>query len=253
MNVRDFFLHRVGATRLSSDVRLEVVGKAFESSGRGRKLVDTFGNRELRAFVGFIDLVGFSAATSSMSPQETRDFIRQFLDPILRSLEESNCYIDKTIGDEVLFILPDMEAEEGVHVNLRIGRTMGGLDDVLSRFSGSHAVRLGLAFGTVILDSVGSGDYCEWTTMGAPVTLAKRLHSLDELESPEKFAGAFSMLDSDVNSKTEFPVRSAHVTLSGMRWNIRRSNFTQEFKGVGLSRVVTFEKRPAPPPDRLTT
>jgi class 3 adenylate cyclase len=158
----------------------------------------------------------------------------------MEDLEASYCYIDKTIGDEIVFILPDTENEDGVHINLKIGIAMEKLAIISKQFAQTHPFRLGLAFGTVVLVQKVGGGYKEWSMDGQTVNLAKHLHSLPELRKPSPFAGAFGMLTNDPECEATFPTRLGYITFTGFRWNFSAVQRTETFKGNTSALVATF-------------
>ena len=75
-----------------------------------------------------------------------------------------------------MFILPDTEPEHGIDVNLVVGQVMGEIEDIRGSVGENYPFRLGLAYGTLLIEQIGGRDYSEWTAFGEAIHLAKRLH-----------------------------------------------------------------------------
>ena len=104
----NWLLHRFG---IQVDVLKlpHLVADSLDNNRNGIQYADTFNKKEFNCFVGFIDLKGFSSFSSGKNPKEINDFILPFLNKIIIILTKFGCLIDKTIGDEIMFILPHPE------------------------------------------------------------------------------------------------------------------------------------------------
>ena len=130
--------HRAGVEQLGEDWAWYVT-KALNLDRRADRFLETFGKREFYGFIGFIDLCGFSTHTAAMSPKEVHDFAIRFLEPVIVDVREGYAFVEKTMGDEVMFVLPEFDDDGGVPVIFRIeqlmgalGRTAGWLDAALA-------------------------------------------------------------------------------------------------------------------------
>jgi class 3 adenylate cyclase len=230
--------HRIGEERLTRRLSPALVTKGIELNVDGPAFIDTFGEKEFQAFVGFVDLIGFSSRTVGRNPVATADYLKPFMGAAISSLVSGGCLVDKTLGDEIMFVL----AEGDLHVNLRIGQAMGKLKALSDEYRATHPFRLGLAFGTLSLQRIGGDGYGEWTCVGEPVNLAKRLHGLPPLQRAERFAGAFGTLHSEPSATSTFEARLGHVTLVGMRWRVtEKARRVTDLKGLSPARVAVFE------------
>jgi len=123
--------------------------------------VATIDSRErfnFRFAVGFVDLVGFTAISGRMAPQELASFIRDFEGRAHDVVTSAGARLVKLIGDEVMFVAADAAAACRAANGL-----MSGFGD-----DGARVVpRGGLAYGDVL---VRGGDY-----YGSIVNLASRL------------------------------------------------------------------------------
>jgi class 3 adenylate cyclase len=188
-----YLRHRVGEARMEA-WRSSIDRKALELNQPTPDFEGTFGRADIRAYVGFIDLAGFSSATSGKSPAEIADYVLPFLTAAIGILRRGHALVDKTIGDEVMFVLP--ETEEQGHLApeiLFLGQICGALHDLAHQSNGRYRFRLGLSYGTVRATKIDGGGYAEWTFFGEPIHVAKRLQALPELAAPNPVCGAFGM------------------------------------------------------------
>jgi adenylate cyclase len=125
-----------------------------------RKLVnehpDAVGARVLA--VGFVDLVGYTALSQMMSPEELSTLVRRFETLAFDTVAQESGRIVKTIGDEVMFVAG--EVADAARIARRL--TDRSADDELLPLA-----RAGLACGSVV---TRQGDY-----FGPVVNLASRL------------------------------------------------------------------------------
>lgn len=134
----------------------------LQSIERSRRA--TIGPRErlqYRYAVGFVDLVGFTEISESMSTAELSTFLRDFEGRAYDVVNEAGARVVKLIGDEVMFVATDAGSACRAAEALMAGF---GTDD-----DGGPAVlpRGGIAYGEVL---VRGGDY-----YGSVVNLASRL------------------------------------------------------------------------------
>jgi adenylate cyclase len=110
--------------------------------------------------VGFADLVGFTSLTRGMEREGLLALVDRFDAEARERVTRGGGRIVKTIGDEVMFVVPD--ARSGAEIALDLAR----IEDV----EGLPPVRVGIAHGDVLLRH---GD-----VFGETVNLASRLVSL---------------------------------------------------------------------------
>ncbi len=106
--------------------------------------------------VGFVDLVGYTSATASLSVRELTDVLLKFDDRTSDLVARGHGQIVKTIGDEVMFVTEDADSACGIALDL-VEASGGKLPPV----------RVGLAAGEMV--SVFGDLY------GPDVNLAARL------------------------------------------------------------------------------
>ncbi|GAI06586.1 unnamed protein product [marine sediment metagenome] len=191
--VFEWLSHRAGVKRLDKMPLIDVT-KALELNKPSRSFIDSFGKHDIWGFAGFIDLVDFSKQVMGLPNKAMSDYLAPFLKGLVDLVNSHYGLVDKTIGDEVMFILPDMEEDGGVPAVLEMGQLLGGIYDLQKQLGEKYSFRIGLAYGGLYIDQVCGVGYSEWTTVGEVVNLAKRLHILKELKDLGGVKGAFGVL-----------------------------------------------------------
>lgn len=187
-----YLKHRVGEQEIDARQR-SIQRKALELNTPAPDFARTFGASELPAYVGFLDLAAFSNATHGKRASDIADYLKPFLVRIIDILRGRGMLIDKTIGDEVMFILPETEEEEEPPEVLFLGQAMGALHDLAFELDETYRYRIGLAYGQVSFFHIQGSSYSEWTAVGETVHVAKRLLGLPQLSEPEPVCAAFGM------------------------------------------------------------
>ena len=127
--------------------------------------------------VMFCDLVGSTAMSADLDPEDIRDLIRAYQDACAGVVERFGGYLAKYMGDGVLvyFGYPaahEDDAERAINAGLGIVESVGALERDLS-------VRVGIATGTVVVgDIVGEGSAQEAAITGETPNLAARLQGI---------------------------------------------------------------------------
>ncbi len=129
--------------------------------------------------VMFCDLVGSTALSSKLDPEDMRDLIRAYQDACAGVVTRYEGFVAKYMGDGVLvyFGYPtahEDDAERAINAGLGIVEAVGELDHDL-------AVRIGIATGMVVVgDIVGEGASREAAITGETPNLAARLQEIAE-------------------------------------------------------------------------
>jgi len=135
--------------------------------------------------VMFCDLVGSTALSTGMDPEDLRDVIASFQSRCSAAIRRYDGFVAKYMGDGILvyFGYPrahEDEAERSVRAGLDIVDAITELNDAVPRPPGVElAVRIGIATGPVIVgDQIGEGTASETAVVGEPPNLAARLQAL---------------------------------------------------------------------------
>ena len=135
--------------------------------------------------VMFCDLVGSTALSTGMDPEDLRDVIASYQSRCSASIRHYDGFVAKYMGDGILvyFGYPrahEDEAERSVRAGLDIVDVMAELNAAVPRPPGVElAVRIGIATGPVIVgDQIGEGTASETAVVGETPNLAARLQAL---------------------------------------------------------------------------
>jgi class 3 adenylate cyclase/tetratricopeptide (TPR) repeat protein len=135
--------------------------------------------------VMFCDLVGSTALSTGMDPEDLRDVIASYQSRCSAAIRHYDGFVAKYMGDGILiyFGYPrahEDEAERSVRAGLDIVEAMAELNDAVRRPPGVElAVRIGIATGPVIVgDQIGEGTASETAVVGETPNLAARLQAL---------------------------------------------------------------------------
>jgi class 3 adenylate cyclase/tetratricopeptide (TPR) repeat protein len=133
----------------------------------------------------FCDLVGSTALSTGMDPEDLRDVIASFQNRCSAAIRRYDGFVAKYMGDGILvyFGYPrahEDEAERSVRAALDIVDAMAELNAAIRRPPGVElAVRIGIATGPVIVgDQIGEGTASETAVVGETPNLAARLQAL---------------------------------------------------------------------------
>jgi len=135
--------------------------------------------------VMFCDLVGSTALSTGMDPEDLRDVIASYQSRCGAAIRRYDGFVAKYMGDGILvyFGYPrahEDEAERSVRAGLDIVDAMAQLNAAVRRPPGVElAVRIGIATGPVIVgDQIGEGTASETAVVGETPNLAARLQAL---------------------------------------------------------------------------
>src|SRR6266404_7456257 len=135
--------------------------------------------------VMFCDLVGSTALSTGMDPEDLRDVIASYQNRCSAAIRHYDGFVAKFMGDGILFYFGyprahEDEAERSVRAGLDIVDAMAELNAAVPRPPRVElAVRIGIATGPVIVgDQIGEGTASETAVVGETPNLAARLQAL---------------------------------------------------------------------------
>lgn len=135
--------------------------------------------------VVFCDLVGSTALSAQLDPEDMREIIRAYQDVCLKVIEQYNGYLAKYMGDGVLVYFGYPQAHENDAE--RAARAGLGIVEAIAKLNIGHAipreaelaVRVGISTGLVVVgDLVGEGAAEEASVIGETPNVAARLQGL---------------------------------------------------------------------------
>jgi len=138
------------------------------------------GDQRRIATVLFADLVGFTAFSEQVDPEQVKALVDRCFERLAEDIEAFGGRVDKVVGDAIvaLFGAPvahEDDAERAVRAGLRMQQTIANL-----AAEGGHPVqmRVGVNTGEVLVGTVRAGR--EYTAMGDVVNTASRLQEAAE-------------------------------------------------------------------------
>src|SRR6516165_7146683 len=146
--------------------------------------------------VMFCDLVGSTALSSRLDPEEYREVIGAYHHAVAKIIAEADGFVSRYMGDGVLvyFGYPQAhedDAERAVRAGLACIEAVGRLDVK----SVELQARVGIATGLVVVgDLIGEGSAQEQSVLGETPNLAARLQALAEPETVVIAAGTRRLL-----------------------------------------------------------
>jgi class 3 adenylate cyclase len=209
-------------------------------------------NQEIRAerrqvTVMFSDLVGSTALSGRMDPEDLREVISAYQRCVAETVEEFGGFVAKFMGDGVLiyFGYPQAhedDAERAVRAGLELVAAVGALK--------THAplqTRVGIATGLVVVgDLVGSGASQEQAIVGETPNLAARLQGVAEpnsvviAESTRKLVGNLFELQ-DLGAQDLKGISGPVRAWAAVRQSSAESRF-EAFHASGLTELVGREE-----------
>jgi class 3 adenylate cyclase/tetratricopeptide (TPR) repeat protein len=131
------------------------------------------------ATVVFADIVGFSAMSNDLEPDEVHQLANAFFEPLSREVEREGGTVIKYIGDGVMavFGVPithEDDASRAVRAALAMTTRVR---EIARERNHELALRVGINTGLVMVGTVGVGNRASADIMGATVNVASRIQS----------------------------------------------------------------------------
>jgi class 3 adenylate cyclase len=132
----------------------------------------------------FCDLVGSTALSAQLDPEDLREVVRAYQDTCATVIARYEGHIAQYLGDGLLVyfgypLAHEDDAQRAIHAALGIVDAIGTLQARLEVGYGVHvAVRLGIHTGPVVVGEIGSGDHHEHLALGDTPNIAARLEGL---------------------------------------------------------------------------
>jgi class 3 adenylate cyclase/predicted ATPase len=197
--------------------------------------------------VMFSDLVGSTALSARMDPEDLREVISSYQKCVAETVQRFGGFVAKYMGDGVLvyFGYPQAhedDAERAVRAGLELVAAVGGLK--------THAplqTRVGIATGLVVVgDLIGSGASQEQAIVGETPNLAARLQGVAEpnavviAESTRKLVGNLFELE-DLGARDIKGITGPVQAWAALRPSSVASRF-EALHGSGLTALVGREE-----------
>ena len=176
------FLHSVLSRRVSPNLMRNMLRS-------GADVWTQLGGQRVRCVVLFTDLIGFTARSSAMEPEQLFTLLNRYFEVMSAPVLAEQGLLDKFIGDSVMaeFGVPQHrgdreEALAAVRTALAMQRNLHQLNKELAE-EGQEPLRhgIGIHCGDVVAGNLGSSQRLEYTVIGGSVNVASRLESLTRL------------------------------------------------------------------------
>jgi len=240
-NTLEYILHRNGEKFSSKYDR--IIGKNIEGNRNAPGFIKTFGNSNIKAFTGFIDLHNYTKQTFGYKSNEMAVYLNGFLRNVINILSNFGAMIDKMIGDEIMFIIPEIEENKSPIEILRLGQLLGTLYDYANKNENGYKFRVGLSYGLINVFHLEGDNYSEWSSVGESVNIAKRLHSLPVMKNPDPICGAFGLSGNiDDQKLTEQKLKYYLEFIAGYASKYKTSDYPHKsvLNGIGTVIYGTF-------------
>ena len=136
--------------------------------------------------VMFCDVVGSTALSGQLDPEDLREVIRAYQETAAGVIQHYDGHIAQYLGDGLLVYFGYPQAHEGdaqraVHTGLGIVSALEALNSQLQTdYSVGLAVRIGIHTGPVVVGQMGGGGRHEQLALGETPNIAARLEGLAE-------------------------------------------------------------------------
>ncbi|MET0794450.1 MAG: adenylate/guanylate cyclase domain-containing protein [Polyangiaceae bacterium] len=168
--------HRKRLLRAIAELKAAPPGPAPNTS----EAAASSGPERRQLTVMFIDLVGSTALSGRLDPEEMGELLRAYQNAVAREIASFEGHVAKFMGDGILayFGWPrahEDEAERSVRAGLAINKAV----TALSGDGAALACRIGIATGLVVVgDLIGAGASQEESVVGETPNLAARLQAV---------------------------------------------------------------------------
>src|SRR3989304_7254508 len=135
--------------------------------------------------VMFCDLVGSTALSEQLDPEELRDVVRIYQEVCAEVIDRFEGHIAQYLGDGLLvFFGYPLAHEDDAQRAMRAGLEIVGVIHELplhnTRLQQSLQVRIGIHTGPVVVGEIGRGERREQLALGDTLNIASRLQDLAE-------------------------------------------------------------------------
>ena len=175
-------LDAIAALRNDGGGKAPAVDTATTSSTPSAHPEDRAERRQVT--VMFSDLVGSTALSARMDPEDLREVISSYQKCVAETVQRFGGFVAKYMGDGVLIFFGypqahEDDAERAVRAGLELAAAVGAL-----RTHAALQTRVGIATGLVVVgDLIGSGEAQERGIVGETPNLAARLQGVAEPNS----------------------------------------------------------------------
>ena len=132
----------------------------------------------------FSDLVGFTAMSEHLDPEDVREIVNAYFTRWTTCIERGGGVVEKFIGDAVMAVFGlsmsrEDDSESAVRAALEMQQSLAELNEEIDKSWGLQlAMRVGIHTGTVMVSFLGERKGQDFVVVGDTVNLASRLQSV---------------------------------------------------------------------------
>ncbi|MEL7430456.1 MAG: adenylate/guanylate cyclase domain-containing protein, partial [Pseudomonadota bacterium] len=133
------------------------------------------------ATVLFLDLVGFSTISESLSPAQLVETMNSFFSAAVEEIEKEQGIVTQFQGDAILAVY-NVPVQRGDHADAAL-RTAAAILETISvnTFAGQKLdCRIGVNTGSLVAGAIGAADRLSYTVYGDAVNVASRLEQMNK-------------------------------------------------------------------------
>lgn len=131
--------------------------------------------------VMFSDIRDFTSLSEAMTPQETFNFINDYLSRVSPAIRQHKGFIDKYIGDAIMALFPQ-SADEAVQAAVAMQQKVALYNqERIQKDLMPISIGIGLHTGKLMLGTIGEPERMETTVISDGVNLASRLEGLTKV------------------------------------------------------------------------
>jgi class 3 adenylate cyclase/predicted ATPase len=194
--------------------------------------------------VMFCDLVGSTALSTRLDPEDLREIIAAYHRAVAKIIAESDGFVSRYMGDGVLVYFGYPQAhEDDAERAVRAG--LGAIDAVgrLNVKSVKLQARIGIATGLVVVgDLIGEGSAQEQSVVGETPNLAARLQALAEPDTVVIAAGTRRLVGALFEYRDLGGVEVKGIAGPVSAWQVLRPSVVasrfEALRGSALTRLV---------------
>lgn len=164
-------------------------------------------SREEVLTVMFTDVIGFTAMSENLPPQETVQLLNEHFEVINSAIEQSGGTIDKYIGDAVMAFwgAPDKQQDHA----LRACRAAIAINEGFEKLQNNLRIKIAIHTGPLIVGNIGAVGRMNYTVIGDTVNTCSRIESLaGEIDDGSRVIIVISQATADL-VKDEFDLKRA--------------------------------------------
>ena len=152
----------------------------------------------------FVDIRSFTTMSEKMKPEESFNFINNYLSRIGPIIRKNKGFIDKYIGDGIMALFPSNPDDAILAAILMLEE----VKNINSENPNSHPIKIGVGIhtGDMMLGIVGENERIEGTVIADAVNLAARLEGLTKVYGSSILISHQTFYNLDDSAKYDFRI-----------------------------------------------